>query len=85
MDILKLRKEINLIDKEILATLAKRFDLIKEIKAFKQRNNLGIEDKNREKEIIDALVNANKHKEITPDLIEKIWSAIFAESKRKQQ
>ena len=85
MDITKLREQINSVDREILKTLVKRFNLVKKIKTFKKDNSLKIEDKDREKEIISNLANLVKKGEISDRLIEEIWHAIFAESKRKQQ
>lgn len=47
-----LRVKINEIDKEIAILFNERFKVVKEIKAYKVKNNLPITDEHREKAII---------------------------------
>jgi monofunctional chorismate mutase len=52
MKLLELRNRIDEIDKDILRLLELRFQVVKEIGAYKKANNLPILDANREKEVL---------------------------------
>ena len=74
------RKILDEIDSKIIALLEKRMEIIKEVGSYKLRNNLKIEDKNREKSIIE-----NLEKVINPEfknIVEPIYNEIFKESKK---
>ncbi len=74
------RKILDEIDSKIIALLEKRMEIIKEVGSYKLRNNLNIEDKNREKSIIE-----NLEKVINPEfknIVEPIYNEIFKESKK---
>ena len=51
-----LRNKINLIDDEILDLFTKRMFISREIAEYKKHNNVAIEDKNREKEILNDII-----------------------------
>ncbi len=53
MKLLELRNRIDEIDKDILRLLELRFQVVKEIGAYKKLNNLPILDANREKEVLE--------------------------------
>lgn len=74
------RKILDGIDKKIIALLEERMKIIKEVGLYKLKNNISIEDKNREKEIIEKLEN-----EIDAEfknIVDPIYKEIFSESKR---
>lgn len=64
----RLRSEIDRIDSEIIKLLDKRFDIVREICKIKLRNNIGIIDKSRGREIIRR---AGKYREIFEKIIEE--------------
>lgn len=76
-DIKLIRKEIDVINQEIVDLLNKRLDLVKEIIQIKEINNLPMEDLVREKEILDKLDCANLSKEF----VEELFGDIFRYSK----
>lgn len=49
-----LRKEIDLIDREMASMFSKRMDLVKEIGNLKKKNNIKIRDLEREKQVISV-------------------------------
>ena len=51
-----LRNEIDKINYEILDLFTKRMLISKEIAEYKKHNNVAIEDKNREKEILNDII-----------------------------
>lgn len=80
MDLNHARNEINIIDKEIVQLLEKRFNVVMEIGKYKKENNIPIYDKEREKNVvkncIDYLENKNYSKSI-----EDIYIQIMDSSK----
>ena len=53
-DLLKVRKEINEIDKEMAALFVRRMAAVRDVAEYKAENNLPIYDKKREAEVIEA-------------------------------
>ncbi|HNV01558.1 MAG TPA: chorismate mutase [archaeon] len=76
----KLRKEIDLIDKKIIDSLDKRFNLVKVVGKVKKEQGLFIEDKNREKIVLSKNNNSKYSKEI-----KSIYIKIIDESKKIQK
>lgn len=81
MEIVKLRKLIDEIDKEILKLLEKRFDLAKKILEEKIKKGLKLTDKKREEEIVNLLKRQISNL-VFENLIEKIYPEIFEFSKK---
>lgn len=71
-ELLKLRKNIDLVDSKIKKNLKKRGVLIKKIKKLKKKYNLKIEDKTREREILRKIKNP---------FVKKIYKEILKRSK----
>lgn len=69
------RKKIDILDKLIISNLMKRFDLVESIGIYKKKNSIKIEDKNREKDILDKIELKD---------IKKIYKLIFKLSKSKE-
>jgi len=77
------RAQIDEIDKKIAILLNERFLIIEEIKKIKEEENLLVEDKNRESEVI---VNNGKYIETKyHNYYKKIYEVIFSSSKDIQQ
>ena len=74
------REILDGIDKKIVALLEERMKIIKEVGLYKLNNNLNIEDKNREKEIIEKLENEIDSE--FKNIVEPIYKEIFNESKK---
>jgi monofunctional chorismate mutase len=82
-DIKNLRKELDLIDFELVNLLIKRLNIVKEIASVKKEFNLPISDPNREQEIIINLlekIDSDQYKRI----IESLFKEIFKLSKEWQ-
>jgi len=73
-ELAELRKQVDVIDKEVLRLLENRYDLIREIVKLKKRKKLPARDIEREAEII-------RHKckltHLPPAFIEKIYRDII--------
>jgi chorismate mutase len=79
----KQRKEIDRIDEEIVDLLAKRLDIVKEIKDIKNKNKLPHLDKDRFQEILDKRKQQAQELGLDLKYIEKIFDLIHEESLKK--
>ncbi|MBI2036250.1 chorismate mutase [Candidatus Microgenomates bacterium] len=76
----KYRKEIDQIDKKILALLGQRVALFKKIGRLKRQQKLPIKDKEREAEKVAKLAKQAEKVGIDILFINDIWKRIFQES-----
>lgn len=85
MDKLKeLRKEIDLIDNQLIDLFIKRFNLSIEVKKVKQENNILVLDSKREQEIIEKVKSINADYNIK-NAIEEVYLTILNSSKKLQK
>ena len=82
--ILQLRKEIDNLDEEIIRLLKKRMHISKEVGKLKEILDIPVEDKMREKEIIDRL-NTQAGKNLSEEQLIRIFTAVFRSSKQVQE
>ena len=82
--ILQLRKEIDNLDEEIIRLLKKRMRISKEVGKLKEILDMPVEDKMREKEIIDRL-NTYAGKNLSEEQLIRIFTAVFRSSKQVQE
>ena len=82
--ILQLRKEIDNLDEEIIRLLKKRMRISKEVGKLKEILDIPVEDKMREKEIIDRL-NTYAGKNLSEEQLIRIFTAVFRSSKQVQE
>ncbi len=74
MDLKKIRKEIDLVDTEIITLLEKRFEIVNKLKDLKLKKD--VTDENREEEILNK---------ISSNIIKNIYLEIFKNSKEIQK
>lgn len=79
------RSSIDKIDQKILILLKKRLNLAVKIGKYKKEKELPVKDNLREKEIIANLVEDAKSLNLSPILVQKIWSLLLKESRRIQR
>jgi chorismate mutase / prephenate dehydratase len=84
MNIELYRKEIDLIDEKILRLLSQRAELALKIGQEKNKNNLAILSREREKEIIDRLTSLNSGSLPNGD-IETIFRLIIEKCRNLQK
>ena len=82
--ILQLRKEIDNLDEEIIRLLKKRMRFSKEVGKLKELLDIPVEDKMREKEIIDRL-NTYAGKNLSEEQLIRIFTAVFRSSKQVKE
>lgn len=79
-DIKEFRKEIDIIDEQIVLLIKRRLDIMPRIAEYKSKNNMEYEDSGRVSEIISARCGMADELKISPGLIEKIFLLLIEES-----
>jgi chorismate mutase len=80
----KLRKEIDLLDRNIWSLLSKRFALTKKVAKIKQKLHISVYDADREKSVL-AQINARTADPEVAAAITKLYKSLFGLSKNYQQ
>lgn len=78
----KFRKAIDKVDSDLIKIIAKRFKITDKVRIFKIKNNLSIEDKNRETEIMEMADVYTKKLNLNSDLVKDIFKKIIEEAKK---
>ena len=84
LDINDFREAIDKIDEDILIGLLRRQKISKLIGEYKKKNNLSIEDTNREKELLEKLKQKAKIWDYNEEQVITLWNIILENSKKIQ-
>ncbi len=84
LDLDDFREAIDKIDEEILIGLLKRQEISKLIGEYKKKNNLKIEDKNREKELLEKLKLKARTWGFNEKQVSTLWKIILENSMKVQ-
>ena len=82
--ILELRQLIDKLDEEIIQLLKKRMNVSKEVGRLKEELHIPVEDKIREKEIIERLTE-QAGQNLSEEQLIRIFTAVFKSSKQLQR
>ena len=82
--ILELRQQIDNLDEEIIQLLKKRMGISKEVGKLKEVLDIPVEDKNRENEIIDRLIQ-QAGRNLSEEQLIRIFTVVFKSSKQVQK
>lgn len=77
------RREIDIIDRQIIDLLAKRFKITEEIGIFKARNELSAFDANRENGQEKRIDSLSQYYQINPSVTQDIFRLIRDEVKKR--
>ena len=77
-----LRKDIDIIDNQILILINKRMNLCKKVGDVKKRNKMEVSKPGRERLILNNLINKNI---VDKNLVNDLWHIIFKYSKNLQK
>ena len=83
MELNELREKIDGVDEKICALLKERFDLVKEVGETKKKLGVNVENKDREKEVVEAVRNRLPNE--LKDYAEEIYRVIIKTSKDFQR
>ncbi|MFM1897448.1 MAG: hypothetical protein RLZZ385_2522 [Pseudomonadota bacterium] len=84
-DLLQVREQIDQIDAELVELLAKRFALTYQVGRLKARNRLEAVDPAREAGKLAALKSLSEERNLNPELVTGIFTAIMAEVVRNHR
>lgn len=79
------RRQIDRLDDEIIALLAKRFGVIQQVAELKARQALPARIPERIEEVVQRNVASAKAKGLNPQLIENLYRAIIEEACRVEE
>lgn len=71
-----LRKEIDLIDSEIVNLIAKRIEVVKKVGQFKKENNIPVIDNSRFKKVLNKVGELAEKNKISKDFVKDIYNKI---------
>ncbi len=80
--LMKLRKNIDQFDRELINIFYKRFSVVKKVAMYKKQNNLKPLDSTRWHEVVSKMVRLSKKKKIPENFIKSIANSIHKESLR---
>lgn len=75
-----LRKEIDILDEELIQVLAKRTAVVKEIGELKKKNNIKPLDEKRWEEVLNRVLTHAKKHNISKELVKSIFEQIHKTS-----
>ena len=84
MDLKELRKEIDAVDREIVALFEKRMEISERIAEYKQQAGLPVRDETREAEKIAQVQNLTRT-DFGRKHIEELYTLLFALSRKLQE
>lgn len=79
-----LRKQIDMVDQQIMELLANRLELAREIASVKEANNMAIYQPKRWEEVLERKMEMAVQAGMDPQFIKEIYEKIHAESVRTQ-
>lgn len=79
-----LRQQIDDCDHELLAVLARRMNVSREIGRFKKANNLRVVQPQRYQDVIKNRIAEGQHLALDPDFVQRVMQTIHEESVRQQ-
>ena len=83
-ELVLLRQQIDDCDHELLAVLARRMSVAREIGRFKRANNLRVVQPARYQDMIKARIEEGDHLGLSEDFTQRVMQAIHEESVRQQ-
>ena len=70
------RKQIDVIDMEIVELFSKTFEIVKQIGTFKKENNIPVVDNNRFQKVLEKVENIAEKQGVSKDFINDIYNII---------
>jgi len=85
MELSTIRKKLDKLDDELMSILAKRMDLVLEVAAYKEKNNLPLCQQKREDEIFESKRALARKYALNEKMVEDLFKRIIKDSIRIQQ
>lgn len=81
----RLREALDRVDRRLLADLAERLEVVREVARLKERGETGPRDRAREAEVLERVAAIGQEQHLDPDYVKRLYKAILDHSVRKQQ
>jgi len=85
MELEEIRKKIDLLDEEMVRTLAKRMALVKEVARFKKEKGLPFKQPEREQQLIEEKRKLAQELGLDPGFVENLCKAIIDQSLKLEE
>lgn len=85
MNLLDIRKKIDLIDEQIIRLLSERIKCSEDVAYYKKNHNIAQFQKEREKEMLRARVELGESLSLSSEFIEELWGNILSQSHKVQK
>jgi chorismate mutase len=85
MTIESIRKEIGVIDRQIISAIGKRQHLAARLAMVKQKEGLPIRDEKRRKEVLDEVFTLAVEQQVDPTYVQKIFELLMDMSEQRQR
>lgn len=80
-----LREDIDKIDTRLIELLGDRMEIVEEIGAFKEKNNVTVLQPARWNQILETRIKQGKEKDLSEDFVSKVYQLIHEEAVRHQE
>ena len=84
MDLENFRNQLDSLDSELIATLAKRFKVIHEVGEYKKENKINSFQPWRWQEVLNSRKAQARDLWVDPEMIEEIWNIIHKFALKKE-
>ena len=85
MELSKIRKKLDKLDKRLMRILAKRMALIPDVAKYKKTNGVARYQPEREKQIIESKRKLAQQNKVNPDLAEDLFKRIIKDAHRIEE
>jgi chorismate mutase-like protein len=79
-DMTTFRREIDSLDEELIKALARRFDIVREVAAYKSRTGIAVIQPDRIRQIKDRCTDLGGNHGMRPEFLRQLYDLIIAES-----
>ncbi|MFA5995946.1 MAG: chorismate mutase [Patescibacteria group bacterium] len=81
----KLRQGINKIDEQIVKNIAERFNIVQQIKQYKQQHSLSVQDVNREEQLLLRVAALAQQYQLPVEFVAHLFDVIMQQSRQQQK
>lgn len=85
MELQEIRENLDRLDKEMLAILAERMNLIPKVAEYKRQNNIPRYQPDREQAVLESKRKFAVEMSLNPDLVEDIYKRIIQDAHRIEE
>jgi isochorismate pyruvate lyase len=77
VDLAHIRREIDVLDRRLVALLAERSRLVGQVVVYKRRNRMAVVDRGREDEMLERIANIAREEGLDPRVAQQVLRTII--------